>query len=57
MDKNLKIKIFCLDGGKVTIMGILGGALFLGVVDNALTIVGLNVFLAYVTKGFLIFIA
>ena len=46
-----------LDGGKGTIMGILGGTLFLGVVDNVLTIVGLNVFLVYATKGFLIFIA
>lgn len=46
-----------LSGGKGTIMGILGGTLFLGVVDNVLTLVGLSVFLVYATKGFLIFIA
>jgi len=38
-------------------MGILGGALFLGIIDNVLTLIGLNVFLVYATKGFLIFIA
>jgi len=46
-----------LSGGKGTIMGILGGALFLGIIDNVLTLIGLNVFLVYATKGFLIFIA
>ena len=46
-----------MSGGIGTALGMLGGLLVLGVIDNALTLLGVNVFLVYATKGILIFIA
>ena len=46
-----------LSGGVGTALGMLGGLLVLGVIDNSLTLLGVNVFLVYATKGILIFIA
>lgn len=46
-----------LKGGVGKITGILGGVLLLGVIDNALTIIGMNVFLIYATKGFILWMA
>jgi ribose/xylose/arabinose/galactoside ABC-type transport system permease subunit len=46
-----------LDGGKGTALGMLGGALLLGMISNALTLMGINVFILYATYGFLIFLA
>jgi len=40
-----------------TAIGMLGGLLVLGVIDNSLILLGVNVYLIYVTKGILIFIA
>lgn len=46
-----------LSGGKGTPMGMLGGALFLGTVNNSLNLLGVNVFLVYAFQGLLIFLA
>ena len=46
-----------LRGGIGTASGMLGGILVLGVIDNSLILLGVNVFLIYATKGLLIFIA
>jgi ribose/xylose/arabinose/galactoside ABC-type transport system permease subunit len=46
-----------LSGGKGTAIGILGGALLLGMINNSLTLIGINVFILYATYGVLIFIA
>jgi simple sugar transport system permease protein/ribose transport system permease protein len=46
-----------LDGGKGSALGMLGGALLLGMISNALTLMGINVFILYATYGFLIFVA
>ena len=46
-----------LAGGKGTPLGMLGGALFLGTINNSLTLLGVNVFLVYATQGILIFLA
>jgi len=46
-----------LSGGIGTVSGMLGGLLVLGVIDNSLTMLGVNVFLVYAIKGILIFIA
>jgi simple sugar transport system permease protein/ribose transport system permease protein len=46
-----------LTGGKGTALGILGGALLLGMINNSLTLIGINVFILYATYGLLIFIA
>jgi ribose/xylose/arabinose/galactoside ABC-type transport system permease subunit len=46
-----------IDGGRGTPMGMLGGALLLGMIDNSLTLIGINVFILYATYGLLIFLA
>lgn len=46
-----------LKGGIGTPLGMLGGALFIGAVDNSLTLLGLNVFIVYAVKGVLILLA
>jgi ribose/xylose/arabinose/galactoside ABC-type transport system permease subunit len=46
-----------LSGGKGTALGMLGGALLLGMITNALTLAGINVFILYATYGALIFAA
>ncbi len=46
-----------LGGGKGTALGMLGGALLLGMITNALTLIGINVFILYATYGVLIFAA
>ncbi len=46
-----------LTGGKGTPIGMLGGALLLGMFSNALNLRGVEVTLVYATKGALIFIA
>lgn len=45
------------EGGKGKPIGMLGGALLLGMIDNALTLRGVYVSLVYATKGLLIFAA
>lgn len=45
------------EGGKGKPIGMLGGALLLGMIDNALTLQGVYVSLVYATKGALIFAA
>ncbi len=45
------------NGGVGKPIGMLGGALLLGMIDNALTLRGVNVNLVYATKGGLIFLA
>ena len=45
------------NGGMGKPLGMLGGALLLGMIDNALTLKGVNVNLVSATKGALIFIA
>lgn len=45
------------EGGKGKPIGMLGGALLLGMIDNALTLRGVYVSLVYATKGLLIFTA
>ncbi|MCE5236523.1 MAG: ABC transporter permease [Clostridiaceae bacterium] len=45
------------EGGKGKPIGMLGGALLLGMIDNALTLQGVYVSLVYATKGMLIFAA
>ena len=46
-----------LQGGIGTASGMLGGVLFLGVIDNSLTMLGVDAFMVYATKGMLIFVA
>jgi ribose/xylose/arabinose/galactoside ABC-type transport system permease subunit len=46
-----------LDGGRGTPLGMLGGALLLGMIDNSLTLIGVNVFLLYACYGIIIFLA
>lgn len=45
------------EGGKGKPVGMLGGALLLGMIDNSLTLLGVYVSLVYATKGLLIFAA
>ncbi|MEL7648688.1 MAG: ABC transporter permease [Sedimentibacter sp.] len=45
------------NGGMGKPIGMLGGALLLGMIDNALTLKGVNVNLVSMTKGILIFVA
>jgi simple sugar transport system permease protein/ribose transport system permease protein len=46
-----------LTGGRGTPMGMLGGALLLGMIDNSLTLIGINVFILYACYGLLILLA
>lgn len=46
-----------LDGGKGTPLGMLGGALLLGMISNSLNLLGVGVTLVYATQGALIFVA
>ncbi|MBW1711738.1 MAG: ABC transporter permease, partial [Deltaproteobacteria bacterium] len=46
-----------LSGGRGTPLGMLGGALLLGMIDNSLTLIGVNVFILYACYGLLIFLA
>ncbi|HOV79289.1 MAG TPA: ABC transporter permease [Bacillota bacterium] len=46
-----------LEGGKGTPMGMLGGALLLGMFSNSLNLLGVTVTLVYATQGALIFVA
>lgn len=46
-----------IKGGIGTPIGMLGGALFMGVLSNALTLLGIQVYLVYAMKGLLILIA
>lgn len=46
-----------LDGGKGTPLGMLGGAILLGMISNSLNLLGVNVSLVYATQGALIFLA
>jgi simple sugar transport system permease protein/ribose transport system permease protein len=46
-----------LNGGRGTPLGMLGGALLLGMIDNSLTLIGVNVFLMYACYGVIIFLA
>jgi ribose/xylose/arabinose/galactoside ABC-type transport system permease subunit len=46
-----------LEGGKGTPLGMLGGALLLGMISNSLNLLGVNVSLVYATQGALIFLA
>ncbi len=46
-----------LDGGKGTPLGMLGGAILLGMFSNSLNLLGVNVTLVYATQGALIFVA
>src|SRR5690606_24067075 len=46
-----------LQGGAGTPMGMLGGALLLGMFSNALNLLGVGVHLVYASKGALIFVA
>jgi ribose/xylose/arabinose/galactoside ABC-type transport system permease subunit len=46
-----------LSGGRGTVFGMLGGTLLLGLIDNSLTLAGVNVYLLNVAKGSLILIA
>ncbi|MEW5722497.1 MAG: ABC transporter permease [Thermodesulfobacteriota bacterium] len=46
-----------LTGGQGTPLGMLGGALLLGMIDNSLTLIGINVFILYACYGLLIFLA
>ncbi len=46
-----------LNGGAGTALGMLGGVLVLGVIDNSLTMLGVDAFMVYATKGLLIFVA
>ena len=46
-----------LTGGRGTPIGMLGGALLLGMIDNSLTLIGINVFILYACYGLLIFFA
>jgi len=46
-----------MTGGKGKVFGIFGGVLLLGLIDNALTLLGMNPYLIYATKGSILFIA
>lgn len=46
-----------LEGGKGTPIGMLGGALLLGMISNSLTLLGVQATLVYATQGALIFLA
>ncbi|SFH39996.1 monosaccharide ABC transporter membrane protein, CUT2 family (TC 3.A.1.2.-) [Desulfotomaculum arcticum] len=46
-----------LDGGKGTPLGMLGGTILLGMIDNSLNLLGVGVTLVYATQGALIFMA
>ncbi|HPZ43928.1 MAG TPA: ABC transporter permease [Bacillota bacterium] len=46
-----------LEGGKGTPLGMLGGALLLGMISNSLNLLGVGVNLVYATQGALIFVA
>ncbi|GAG99831.1 unnamed protein product, partial [marine sediment metagenome] len=46
-----------LYGGKGTVFGMLGGVVLLGIFDNSLNLLAVNVFLITVTKGTLILFA
>lgn len=46
-----------LEGGRGTPLGMLGGALLLGMINNSLNLLGVGVTLVYATQGFLIFVA
>ena len=46
-----------LEGGKGTPLGMLGGALLLGMISNSLNLLGVGVTLVYATQGALIFLA
>jgi len=46
-----------LSGGRGTPLGMLGGALLLGMIDNSLTLMGVNVFILYACYGVIIFLA
>jgi simple sugar transport system permease protein/ribose transport system permease protein len=46
-----------LEGGKGTPLGMLGGALLLGMISNSLNLLGVGVTLVYATEGALIFLA
>ena len=46
-----------LEGGEGTVVGMLGGLLVLGVIDNSLTMLGVDAFMIYAVKGMLIFFA
>lgn len=46
-----------LQGGIGKVSGVLGGVLVLGVIDNALTLIGMNPYLIYATKGLILFAA
>lgn len=46
-----------LQGGKGTPLGMLGGALLLGMISNSLNLLGVEVTLVYATQGALIFVA
>ena len=46
-----------LKGGTGTALGMLGGVLVLAVIDNSLTMLGVDAFMVYATKGMLIFVA
>jgi len=46
-----------LKGGVGKVSGILGGVLLLGVIDNSLNLLGINIFLVYAIKGIIIFVA
>lgn len=46
-----------LDGGKGTSLGMLGGAILLGMFSNSLNLLGVQVNLVYATQGALIFVA
>lgn len=44
-------------GGRGQVFGILGGVLLLGVISNALTLIGMNPYLIFATKGAILFMA
>ncbi|MFH1138885.1 MAG: ABC transporter permease [Pseudomonadota bacterium] len=46
-----------MSGGRGAPLGMLGGALLLGMIDNSLTLIGINVFILYACYGLLIFFA
>lgn len=46
-----------LKGGLGSPIGMLGGALFMGVIDNSLILLGINVYVIYMVKGLLILAA
>jgi ribose/xylose/arabinose/galactoside ABC-type transport system permease subunit len=46
-----------LKGGIGKVSGMLGGVLLLGVIDNSLNLIGMNVYLIYAASGLIIFIA